>query len=99
MCIPYTLTYRDFRLELFHVLDEFLGQFLDLLVVADVTQAQLVGVLHLELVDSRLQLKDHRVLYTDQQILANDCRKNSNDNNNSIVTVTIIINKAVVLTS
>jgi len=56
------MTYGDFGLELFHVGDELVGQLFDLLVVADVTQSQLVRVLHLELVNSRLQLEYHRVL-------------------------------------
>lgn len=58
------LMYLDLRLQLLHILNELLSQLFDLLVVADVTQTQLVRVLHLEFVYSRLQLNNHRVLPT-----------------------------------
>ena len=58
----YIATYRDFRLELLHLVHELLRQLSDLLVVADVTQTQLIRVFRLQLIHSRLQLVNHRIL-------------------------------------
>ena len=55
-------SYLVFCFEGLHLLYELLGQLFDLLVVVHVLQSELIFILHLEFINSGLQLRHHGIL-------------------------------------